>query len=72
LPIRSYQIAAGLKNNKCEVCGLEEWAGMPIEMELHHVNGDRTDHRLDNLEMICPNCHSQTMNFRAKNIKAKL
>jgi len=36
-------------------------------MELHHVDGDRTNHLLENLEMICPNCHSQTDNYRAKN-----
>ena len=38
-------------------------------MELHHIDGDRTNHKLDNLQILCPNCHSQTATFRAKNIK---
>ena len=57
----------GIKENKCEVCGIEAWNGAPLNMELHHENGDRTNHLLENLLMICPNCHSQTDTYRAKN-----
>ena len=57
----------GLKENKCECCGLTEWQGKPITCELHHINGDKTDNRLENLIILCPNCHSQTDNFRNKN-----
>lgn len=60
-------VTEGLKENVCEVCGLGEWLDKPIEMELDHINGDRTDHRLKNLRMICPNCHSQTLTYRSKN-----
>lgn len=60
-------LEAGIKENKCEVCGIEDWNGAPINMELHHKDGDRTNHILKNLLMICPNCHSQTDNYRAKN-----
>lgn len=56
-----------IKENRCEVCDISEWNGQPINMELHHVDGNRTNHLLENLEMICPNCHSQTDNYRAKN-----
>jgi len=57
----------GIKENRCEVCSIAEWNGQPINMELHHIDGNRTNHLLKNLEMICPNCHSQTDNYRAKN-----
>ena len=57
----------GVKTNRCEKCGITEWNNESINMELHHIDGDRTNHLLNNLEMICPNCHSQTDNYRAKN-----
>lgn len=57
-----------LKERKCEICGLgEEWYGKPITLELHHINGDHYDNRLENLQILCPNCHSQTNNFRNRN-----
>jgi hypothetical protein len=57
----------GIKSNVCEVCGIDSWAGMSINMELDHIDGVRTNHKLDNLRMICPNCHSQTDTYRARN-----
>lgn len=57
----------GVFNNTCSICDLEEWMGSPIQCELDHVNGNRHDHRLENLRMLCPNCHSQTNTFRGKN-----
>lgn len=59
----------GLKENKCERCGLSEWQGEPLTCELHHINGDNNDNRIENLIILCPNCHSQTHNFRGKNRK---
>lgn len=59
----------GLKENKCENCGITEWLGNPITCELHHINGDPTDNRIENLQILCPNCHSQTDNFRSRNRK---
>jgi DNA-binding CsgD family transcriptional regulator len=60
-------LRAGLKTNACESCGLHEWNGQAIALALHHVNGDRYDNRLENLQLLCPNCHSQTPNFGVKN-----
>ncbi len=58
----------GLKQNKCEVCGVDKWNGSVIECELDHIDGNSKNHSLDNLRILCPNCHSQTETFRAKNI----
>lgn len=57
----------GIKSNQCERCGIENWNGKVLNMELHHVDGNRTNHHISNLKMLCPNCHSQTDTFRAKN-----
>jgi DNA-binding CsgD family transcriptional regulator/5-methylcytosine-specific restriction endonuclease McrA len=58
---------AGLLEARCRQCGLTDWRGTPLTLALHHVNGDRHDNRLDNLELLCPNCHSQTENFAGRN-----
>ena len=60
----------GIKEHRCEKCGNTEWLGKPIPLELHHINGDNTDNRLENLQMLCPNCHSLTDNYRGKNKSA--
>lgn len=51
----------------CERCGLSEWLGCRIPLEIHHINGRNDDNRLDNLQLLCPNCHSLTSNYRGKN-----
>lgn len=61
---------AGLKKNECEECGISEtYNGKPIMMQLDHENGKSDDHRLENLRMLCPNCHSQTQTYSGRNIK---
>jgi len=59
----------GLLEAKCygEGCGLTEWRGQPISLQLDHINGDNLDHRIENLRLLCPNCHSQTETFAGKN-----
>ena len=52
---------AGLKKDICEICGQEGGN------ELHHINGNPTDNRIENLQILCPNCHSKTETFRGKN-----
>lgn len=59
-------IEEGLKEYKCECCGITEWNGKPIVLQLHHLNGIHNDNRLKNLQLLCPNCHSQTENFGTK------
>lgn len=57
-----------VKEHKCERCKRTEWEEVPIPLELHHINGIRTDNRIDNLQLLCPNCHALTDNYRGKNI----
>lgn len=52
-----------LKQYKCEICGISEWLGNPITLQLHHINGNPLDDRLENLQILCPNCHSQTDSY---------
>lgn len=59
-----------LKDKKCECCGLTEWNGKAIPLELHHINGNNRDNRLDNLQILCPNCHAQTDHYRGNNKSA--
>lgn len=61
-------IDEGLKDATCESCGRELWQDVPIPLELHHANGDSEDNRLDNLKLLCPNCHALTDNYRGRNI----
>jgi 5-methylcytosine-specific restriction endonuclease McrA len=60
-------LAAGLKENRCERCGIVDWLGKPLSLQLHHVNGDGFDNRLENLELLCGNCHSQTETYGGRN-----
>lgn len=56
--LRNKLIEEGLKEYRCEKCGRTEWEGRPIPLELHHINMDHGDNRLENLQILCSNCHS--------------
>ena len=61
--LKTRLVKEGLKEYKCECCGISEWNGKPLTLQLHHINGIHNDNRLSNLQLLCPNCHSQTENF---------
>ncbi len=60
------------QDEKCNSCGISEWMSKPISLELEHKDGNHYNDSRDNLEALCPNCHSQTPTFRGRNIKNKV
>lgn len=69
--IKHRLIKAGLLDVRCQECGLSEWRGKPLMPHIDHINGVRDDHRLENLRMLCPNCHSQTETYGGRNAKRR-
>lgn len=60
------------QENKCNHCGISEWNGNPIVLELEHKDGNNKNNDRSNLECICPNCHSQTKTWRGRNNKRRI
>lgn len=67
--VRLRLFSTALKKRLCESCGGVEWLGKPIPLEVDHINGDRRDNQLENLRILCPNCHAQTPTYKTKNRK---
>ncbi|HTD32746.1 MAG TPA: HNH endonuclease signature motif containing protein [Candidatus Elarobacter sp.] len=65
--IKHRLIRAGILQNRCQQCGLTEWRGKRLSIQIDHINGINDDNRLENLRMLCPNCHSQTETFGSRN-----
>jgi transposase-like protein len=69
--LKARLLREGLKENRCERCGITEWLGKPLNMALHHVNGDGRDNRLANIRFLCPNCHAQTENYSGRALRMR-
>jgi 5-methylcytosine-specific restriction endonuclease McrA len=53
-----------LRGHACENCKSEIWIDRPIKLELHHIDGNRANNNLSNLQLLCPNCHSYTDSWK--------
>lgn len=63
-------IESNILKNQCSECGLEPiWNKKKLSLQLDHINGIHNDDRLENLRLLCPNCHSQTENFAGRNTR---
>ena len=67
--LRLRLLKEGIKEHKCETCGIIDWLGIPAPLELDHIDGNRHNHKLDNIRLLCPNCHAQTDTYRGKNTR---
>jgi Zn finger protein HypA/HybF involved in hydrogenase expression len=61
--LKNLLIKNGYKEAKCEKCGITEWNELPAPLELHHKNGNHNDNSLNNLQILCSNCHAQEPNY---------
>lgn len=58
-----------IKEKRCELCGIEKWNNKDAPLELHHIDGDKHNVSFENFQILCPNCHAQTDNYKSKNAK---
>ena len=65
--LKAKLIRDGLKEDKCERCGISEWQGEKLTLELHHKDGNHYNNTLSNLQILCPNCHSLTEKYNGRN-----
>ena len=61
------KVLAKLNGYACECCGISEWNGKEITLQVDHINGLANDNSIENLRLICPNCHSQSDTFSGRN-----
>lgn len=62
-------IKNGIFKDECSECGISTWMGKKLSLQLDHINGQPKDNRLENIRLLCPNCHSLTSTYSGKNNK---
>lgn len=67
-PSQALDALSFIRGHRCEQCGEKKWLEQPIPLEVHHEDGDSMNNEMDNLKLLCPNCHALTDNYRGKNI----
>lgn len=60
-------LSEGIFRRKCAWCGRKTWRGLPILLELDHIDGDHLNNEIENLRLLCPNCHAQTPTYKGRN-----
>jgi len=65
--IRKYYL--NKRGIKCEQCNNTIWNDKPIPVDIHHIDGNPLNNRSENIKILCPNCHTQTDNYKSKNRK---
>lgn len=68
-PLKLRLLKEGIFDHRCSACNRTEWNDLPIPLELEHKDGDGNNNSLDNICLLCPNCHAQTPTYRGKNVK---
>ncbi|TNM37570.1 HNH endonuclease [Nocardioides albidus] len=68
-PLKVRLLSEGIFEARCNKCGGTEWLGQPMPLELEHRDGNSNNNALENLELLCPNCHAQTPTYRSRNRK---
>lgn len=67
--LRRRLLCENVKKHQCEMCKLTEWFNKPIPLELHHIDGNHNNNNLNNIQLLCPNCHSLTNTYRGRKKK---
>lgn len=70
--LKNRLIQENIFTHQCSNCKLEQWLGNPIPLELHHHDGNHINNNIDNISLLCPNCHTLTDNYRGKKLKRPL
>lgn len=66
--LKNLLLRTGVFENKCMSCGISQWNSRPLQIQLHHKDGNKNNNKLENLMMLCPNCHSQTDTYTSRNL----
>lgn len=65
--LKNRLLKEGMLKYVCSCCKITTWQNKPLSLELDHIDGDKYNHKLENLRLLCPNCHSQTDTYRGRN-----